>query len=64
MPVQQESHLTFGQVWTANTFMLFALDLQAKHKPSINLSAEEQLILQQSIWDSVEIVAPGRFVET
>lgn len=35
-----------------------------KHKPSINLSAEEQLILQQSIWDSVEIVAPGRFVET
>lgn len=63
IPVQLESHSTFGQVWTVNASTLFALDIQALPLASVSLSAEEHLVLRQAIWDSVEIVAPGRFVE-
>ncbi len=62
MPVQQESHSTFGQVWTGNPSTLFALDLQTPLRASVSLSAEEHSVLRQAIWDSVEIVAQGRFV--
>ncbi len=63
MPVQLDSLSTFGQVWAVNASTLFALDLYAQPLASVNLSAEEHQVLRQAIWDSVEVVAPGRFVE-
>lgn len=55
---------TWGQVWPLQEYSLFAFGLPAKeHSPSIELTAEEHEIFRLAIWDSVEVVALGRFVE-
>lgn len=63
LPVQLASHSTVGQVWAVTASELFAIDLCARPVASVSLSAEEHLVLRQAIWDSVEIVAPGQFLE-
>ena len=61
---QAISEPTWGQVWPLQESSLFAFGLPVKENSfKIELSAEEHEVFRLSIWDSVEVVAPGRFVE-
>ena len=63
MPFQVDSCSTFGQVWPVNASTLYVLDPQPPTDISVDLSAEERMVLRQAIWDSVEVVSQGRLVE-